>query len=50
MLATVINYDAAQVAGVASALDAHVEAQAVGLEDLFIDLVGYAQRSTTVAA
>ena len=40
LLATLIGYDEAETARVAAALGAHVEAQRVGLEELFIDLEG----------
>ncbi|HEX4403916.1 MAG TPA: ABC transporter ATP-binding protein [Polyangia bacterium] len=40
LLATLIGYDEAETARVAAALGAHVEAQRLGLEELFIDLEG----------
>jgi ABC-2 type transport system ATP-binding protein len=40
ILATVVGYDAAETARVAASLRADVEAHPLGLEDLFIDLVG----------
>ena len=49
ILATVIGYDAEATARAAATLRADVEAQPLGLEDLFIDLVG-AQDDEGVAA
>ena len=40
ILATVVGYDAEATARVAASLRADVEAHPLGLEDLFIDLVG----------
>jgi ABC-2 type transport system ATP-binding protein len=40
MLATVIGYDDHDIADLATQLDARFEVQRIGLEDLFIDLVG----------
>jgi ABC-2 type transport system ATP-binding protein len=40
LLATVIDYDAAATAQLAASLNATVESQRLGLEELFIDLVG----------
>jgi ABC-2 type transport system ATP-binding protein len=40
LLATVVGYDEEATARAASAVGAEVEAQALGLEELFIDLVG----------
>ena len=40
ILATVVGYDAEETARVAASLRADVEAHPLGLEDLFIDLVG----------
>ena len=50
LLATVVDYDEEVAAQVAAAAGAHVEAQAVGLEDLFIDLVGEHGLATREAA
>jgi hypothetical protein len=44
ILATVVGYDADATARLASSLRADVEAQPLGLEDLFIDLVGHDDR------
>ena len=40
MLATVIDYDPGETARVAASLGAEVECQQLGLEELFVDLVG----------
>jgi ABC-2 type transport system ATP-binding protein len=50
LLATVVGYDEAATAGVAAAHGAHVEAAPLGLEELFIDLVGEHSLATRRAA
>jgi hypothetical protein len=50
LLATVVGYDEATAADVAAAHGAHVEAAPVGLEELFIDLVGEHGLATRKAA
>ena len=50
LLATVVGYDDAATEGAAAALGATVEAQPIGLEELFIDLVGEHGLATRRAA
>jgi ABC-type multidrug transport system ATPase subunit len=50
LLATVVGYDEGATAEVAAAHGAHVEAAPVGLEELFIDLVGEHGLATRKAA
>jgi hypothetical protein len=50
LLATVVGYDEAATANLAAAHGAHVEAVPLGLEELFIDLVGEHGLATRRAA
>ena len=50
ILATVVGYDADADRALAASLSADVEAHLLGLEDLFIDLVGHDDDATLAAS